>query len=166
MIETYIKISRINFWLITILIILIPVSKEFKLLLWGTRTSGEVVSLKISHNKSSPNGSRAEREADYDFMCVVIEFKTKDAVVRMNGPAYVKYDLGERVTIIYDDKNPAHCIMPTLAYLYSIQHSLWLIPILMVWIAFYTSFAPPKSFLRHKLKKRSPSRDFDLPEKR
>lgn len=153
MVETYIKISRTSFWLIIVLILLIPVSKEFRLLVWGTRTSGEVVSFKITHAQSLQEGTSAEREADYDFKCAVIEFRTKDAVVRMNGPAYVKYDLGQWVAIIYDEKNPDHCIMPNLAYLYSIQHSLWLIPILMVWIAFYTSFAPPKSFLMPKLKK-------------
>jgi hypothetical protein len=66
----------------------------------------------------------------------------------MCGPENVFYEIGEKVRVIYDKRNPNRCMILSFAYLYSSPNAL--IPgfLLLIWIAFYTSFTKPET--RHK----------------
>lgn len=150
MIESYINISKNKFWLVTFLILLLPVSKDTLLLLFGTRTTAEVVGYRIVHTKPSYGESYYKSKPDYSYKCAVFQFRTKNAIVKMNGAPYINYDPGEKRTVIYDAKDPSKCIMPNLPYLYGFRRCILPILLLIVWIAIYTSFRPPKSFIKIK----------------
>gem|GEM_PF-2987934 len=155
MIETYINISKNKFWIITLLILLVPISKETRLLLFGKRTTAEVVSYRIYHSQSSLQETTYRSRGDYSYKCAVFQFRTENAIVKMDGPAYVKYDLGEKRNVIYDAKHPEKSIMPNIAYLYGFRRCILPILLLLVWIALYTSFKPPKSYIKIKLPEKS-----------
>lgn len=125
-------------------------------MLFGTRTLAEVVSYKIAHSKLPIGGSIiGGPPPDYTHKCAVFQFRAGKAVIRMNGPQWINYDLGEKRKVIYDAKNPLKCIMPNIPYLYGFRRCILPILLLLVWIAIFTSFKPPKSYIKLKLPEKS-----------
>lgn len=137
-------------------------------MLFGTRTMAEVVSYKIAHSKLPISGSNIGGvPPDYTYNCAVFQFSAGNAVIRMNGPQWIKYDLGEKRRVIYDARHPEKSIMPNIAFLYGFRRCILPILLLLVWVAIYTSFRPPKSYIKIKLPEKSnhtspPSSNQDL----
>jgi hypothetical protein len=114
---------------------LLPISKQWKLLIFGVRTTGVAVDYKILN-------SRAEYNSEYA-KTTIFQYKVGNTAYRILGPSNSVYELGEERRIIYDQKRPSKSMIPSLAYLYSFHRIIIPILILLVWIAFYTSFTPP-----------------------
>ena len=142
--EYILKVSKARFYFILILILLLPVSKKYKLLLFGERTEGvvvdyaEMIHLPVNyidwHN------------------CAIIRFDANKETHYMRGPEDVMYEPGRKMKVIYDRKNPSKSLIPTFTYFYSIPNALIPGILLLLWIAFYTSFAPA-GVAFHKKKK-------------
>lgn len=128
--EITFKISRLQFWAVTLLILLLPLSSKYKLIIWGERTIGRV----IEHKKVV--GGRLSGHDTYS----VIQFKTDSVTVRMYGPENTVYKLGEPITVFYNRDNPEDCLILTFAYIYTGRSAIIPFVLLLVWIAFYTAF--------------------------
>jgi len=131
---TLLKISKLKFFVILFLILLIPVSKKYRLLLFGTRTEGIAVGYGESQGMSTlPTGY------DYTFF----RFDTQTGSFEIRGPENVIYELGDKARVIYDKRDPNKCIIFSFDYLYSSPNAMLPGVLLLFWIAFYTSFVIP-----------------------
>jgi hypothetical protein len=142
----YIKISKLKFYGILFLILLIPVSKKYRLLLFGIRVEGIAVGYGEWEMRSNIPGN-------YEY--TLFQFQTEKGNFEIRGPENVIYELGEKARVIYNKKNPNKCMILSFAYLYSSPNALIPGIILLLWIAFYTSFTKPEK--RHKLYHKSSS---------
>lgn len=136
----YFKISKLKFYVILFLILLIPVSKKYRLLLFGIRTEGIAVGY-------GEEDGRSAIPDNYDY--TLFQFETENGNFKIRGPENFIYEPGEKARIIYNKKNPNNCMILSFAYLYSTPNALIPGIILLLWIAFYTSFTKPEK--RHTL---------------
>lgn len=135
----YFNISKLKFYVILILILLIPVSKKYRLLIFGVRTEGIAVGY-------GENEIRSTAPAYFDH--TLFRFDTEKGSFEIRGPENIIYNLGEKARVIYDKKNPNKCMILSFAYLYSAPNAMIPGVLLLLWIAFYTSFAKPDT--KHK----------------
>lgn len=135
--EISFRVSKTQFWIITLLILLLPVSSKYKLLIYGKKTEGVVV----NHKKVTAGLSRI---GGYDIYSV-IQFTADSLTVRMYGPENTIYDIGERLTVIYDRNNPRKCIIFSLGYLYTTTGVVLPAIVLLLWLAFYLAFKERKT---------------------
>ena len=128
--EISFKISRLQFWLVTLLILLLPLSSRYKLILRGEKTVGIVV----DHQKVG--SSRLSGSDTFS----VIQFQTDSVTVRMYGPENTMYELGDSITVYYDKKRPENCMILTFGYIYTGRSAIIPFVLLLIWIAFYLAF--------------------------
>ena len=131
----YFKISKLKFYVILFLILLFPVSKKYRLLLFGIRTEGIAVGYGEWEMSSTIPGN---------FEYTLFQFQTDKGSFVIRGPENVIYELGEKARVIYNKRNPDKCMILSFAYLYSSPNALIPGIILLLWIAFYTSFTRPE----------------------
>jgi len=130
--EVSFSISKLQFWIITLLILLLPISSKYKLILFGGKAEGTVV----VHQKIATGFSRLN---GYDTFAV-IEFKTDSATVRMYGPENFVYEIGDKFNVYYDKSNPKNCMILTLGFIYTGRSIVLPGIILIIWLAFYLAF--------------------------
>lgn len=145
--EISFKISRLQFWAVTLLILLLPLSSKYKLILWGEKTVGTVV----DHKKVGFG-----RLSEYDTYSV-IQFNADSKSVRMYGPENTIYELGDSITVYYDKRKPENCMILNFSYIYTGRSAIIPFVLLLVWIAFYNAFKDKK------LDKASSQNDPELP---
>lgn len=143
--EISFRISRLQFWAVTLLILLFPLSSKYKLILWGEKTLGTVV----DHKKVG-----FSRLSEYDTYSV-IQFNAGSKTVRMYGPENTIYELGDSITIYYNKNNPQNCMIFSFAYIYTSRSAIIPFVLMLVWIAFYNAFkdkkvVKPNSFKEQK----------------
>jgi hypothetical protein len=126
------RISRKNFWFITFLIVLLPISSKYRLLIFGKRTQGVVVANEVK-------SSAFYQSHGYDTY-PVIEFTTDSLTLRMYGPENASYEVGHRFTVIYNPDNPYSCMILTLSYFYTGRGVILPGTIMLLWISFYLTF--------------------------
>jgi hypothetical protein len=140
----YFKISKLKFYVILILILLIPVSKKYRLLIFGTWTEGIAVGYGENEVRST---------APVRFDHTLFRFETEKGSFEIQGPESIIYNLGDKTRVIYAKKNPGHCMIFSFASLYSAPNAVIPGVLLLLWIAFYTSFSvaekKTKVYLRH-----------------
>ncbi|MCB8964696.1 MAG: DUF3592 domain-containing protein [Bacteroidales bacterium] len=133
--EISFEISRLQFWVVTVLILLLPLSSKYKLIVMGEKTTGRV----IGHQKVSSG-----RLSEHDTYSV-IQFQAGTATVRMYGPENTIYELGDTVTVYYSNENPRNCMIPSLPFIYTGRSAIIPFIMLLVWVAFYNAFKYIKS---------------------
>jgi hypothetical protein len=129
-----IKPTNTLFWIIILLILLLPVGKNYGLFLFGGRTEGIATHI---HNYYSPFSSLGGSEP---IRYSVFDFKVNGYTYSIEGLSNLNFVDGEKCKIIYKKKNPWRCIIPSLSYLYLSSNAVFSATLLIVWIAFYTSF--------------------------
>jgi hypothetical protein len=132
----YFKISKLKFYAILVLILLIPVSKKYRLLIFGVWTEGIAVGY-------GENEIRSASPAYFDH--TLFRFETEKGSYTIRGPENIIYDLGSRTRVIYEKKDPDKCMILSFSYLYSGPNAMVPGVLLLVWIAFYTSFTRPEN---------------------
>jgi hypothetical protein len=137
--KLYFKISKLQFYVILFLILLIPVSKKYRLLLFGERTEG----IAIAYGESN-----VRHTAPVDFDYTLFRFHTEKGSFEIKGPENFIYKPGDRVRVIYNKSDPDQCMILSFSYLYLSPNAMIPGVLLLFWIAFYTSFAKPER--RHK----------------
>jgi hypothetical protein len=137
----YFKISKLQFYVILFLILLIPVSKNYRLLIFGTRTEG----IAVGHGEM-----RIADPGTIEY--TVFQFQTVKGSFVIRGPENVIYKPGEKVKVIYNSKNPNKCMILSFTYLYASANAMISGILMLLWIAFYTSFTKPE---RHKISRKS-----------
>lgn len=124
------KISTSRFWIITILIILIPIYGNWKLLLNGKKADGVVVTIEKE--------SIGQLFSYYS----IIQFKAGQETINLRGPENVEYAIGREFKVLYLPKDPNQAILMTIKGIYLNRYTAVSIVLLLLWMAFYLSFTP------------------------
>ena len=127
------SISKWAFYAICLLILILPISRHWRLLAGGKNAIGEAGPYERYMVERFIGG----KEAVY---ASTIEFQYEGQVYTTRGPANYEYRQGRRIILRVDPGNPAdHCIL-TFSGLYLNNYSILPLFLLTVWAAFYLSF--------------------------
>ena len=127
------RISRWAFGGICLLIILLPVSRHWRLLISGERAKGTVQAY-VYRMAEDMGGER------YPVETSEIEFEVGGVIHKAYGPANYEYKRGRTVSIFYNPDDPGvHCVA-TFTGFYLNYYAVFPIVLLAVWYAFYLSF--------------------------
>jgi len=130
------KVYRISKWVfagICILILLLPVSRHWKLLTTGERTTGTVTQMVRRIMEKRPGERYPVQASEIEFMVNGIPYKTY-------GPSNFEYREGRQLTIFFDRKTPSENCVCTFTGFYLNNYVVLPIVLLTVWAAFYLSF--------------------------
>lgn len=131
--EINVYVSRPLFWTITICLLLLPISMQYKILLWGVKTTGEVVPIqKIDLRQVSGR---------YRHSASIIHFDAGGQTVQIFGPENTNYQIGELIPIVYEKKNPQNCMVYSFSQIFFVPKTSIALILLIIWLAFYFSFA-------------------------
>lgn len=126
-----IQVNNKLFYLVITLLLILPLGRHLDLFLFGERTEGVADHLTYVDFAGDGRGT---------FTSMVFKFDAENRSYTIEGPVNVKYLFDEKCKIIYKKGNPLNCIIPTFTYLYLSPQASISFFILIVWIAFYTSF--------------------------
>jgi hypothetical protein len=126
------KLDYRHFLLVTILIFVLPVVKEWRLLLTGTRVEGTVTGIqqKVSGDET------LLRSVEFR---AIIEYEFGGQKQILPGPENLRYKTGRKVPLILQPGNEDEIIIATLSGFYVQKRSIALIIVLILWIAIYTT---------------------------
>lgn len=124
------KITGLRFFIITVLILLIPIYSNWRLLLNGNKTEGVVV--KTSKDNIGQLYS----------IFSIIQYSVADKTYQLKGFENVEYPLGKKFTVLFNPKNPHEAILYNFKGIYFNRTTAFAIVMLVLWIAFYLSFSP------------------------
>jgi hypothetical protein len=130
------KVYRISKWAfggICLLILLLPVSRHWKLLTSGERTRGTVRAY-VYRMAENMGGEPYPVEASE------IEFEVDGVIHKAYGPANYEYKQGRTVRIFYKQADPGENCVATFTGFYLNYYAVFPIVLLAVWYAFYLSF--------------------------
>lgn len=153
------RVYRISKWAfvgICFLILLLPVSRHWKLITTGERTSGKVTG--YGYCMEEGDGDRYPEKASE------IEFGAGGIIHKTYGPPNLEYRLGRTLTIIYNENDPGKNCVATFTGFYLNYYTAIPIVLLAVWYAFYLSFNNYRKRIKSGKIKQEFSR-FELPKK-
>jgi hypothetical protein len=143
-----IRISRYQFYIITFLILLLPLSSSWKLLLFGEKTKGIVTGHIKKYvqggNYASPSFEKTS----------VIQYSDGKQYYEFYGPEEIVYPVGKEITIFYNPKKPKKFLMFNFVGLFFSQKMIFPGVLLIVWAAFYLTVVQnqTKQSSRNRLK--------------
>lgn len=127
------SISKILFWTVMLLILLLPLGRHWRLLSFGERTTGKVENYTY-YKKISMMGEDQMVEA------AEVHFTVGDSIVKVFGPDDYFMELGRSIPVFYSQRDPSHHVLFTFACLYMRSYSILPLILIFVWWAFYLSF--------------------------
>jgi hypothetical protein len=127
------SISKWAFWGICLLIVILPVSRHWKLLTTGERVDGTVTGMVIR-----PLETRVV-EPEISYVCEIV-FEADDSLHRAFGPPNFEYATGRNIRVYYDPADPSRNCLFTFSGFYLESYTALPVALLMVWAAFYLSF--------------------------
>jgi hypothetical protein len=108
------KVYRISKWAfggICLLILLLPVSRHWRLLISGERTTGTVTEYAYRMIENRVGGRYAAEASE-------IEFEVEGVIHKTYGPDNFEYKRGRLLTIFYDPKDPGENCVATISGFY------------------------------------------------
>jgi hypothetical protein len=132
----FMKVYSISKWAfrgICLLILLLPVSRHWKLLTTGGRTTGTVT----QYTARIVEDIMGERDLE---QASEIEFKVDGVVHLTYGPNNYEYDVGRTLKVFYTQKDPSHNCIATFSGFYLSNYTILPLILITVWYAFYLSF--------------------------
>jgi hypothetical protein len=127
------SISKWAFYGICLLIIALPLSREWKLLARGEKSTGTVVAYRMVLHKPR----FGEQELVY---VSEVRFRAGDSTYITQGPFEFEYTMGRSVPVRYEPDDPTHNCLVTFSALYLTYYTVLPVILLMLWGAFYLSF--------------------------
>ena len=123
------SISKWTFRGICLLILLLPVSRHWRLLTGGERTTGTVTRY-------------MERREDsrYPVEASEIEFLVDGRIHKAYGPANYEYEQGRTLQIFYARNDPSTNFVASFSGFYLSGYTILPLILITVWYAFYLSF--------------------------
>jgi len=119
------------------MIILLPVTTQYRLLLFGNYTTGVVVGEEYVRTL----GISALGPEKYS----VIQFSTADGkVVEFYGPENFDYQVGSILRVVYNPAKPTECMVFSLGALYTGRNAIIPGILFLLWMAFYLAFRNKK----------------------
>ncbi len=147
------KVYSINKWAfygICVLILALPVSRHWKLLIGGEGAPGTVTGF-TRYNHENRFG-KVER-----IFASEVQFRAGDSIYTAHGPDDFQLERGRTLRVIYDPDDPTHNCLIAFSGFYLNNYAALPIILLVLWASFYLSF---NSYMN---KKRA-SRTADLAE--
>lgn len=138
--KTY-TISGWTFAVVCLLILALPLSRKWKLIIRGEKAGG-VVSAYRPVVKEHADDSKT-----LDYASEVL-FRAGDSTYVARGPESIRYKQGRRVTVLYDPEDPGRNSILTFSALYLSDYSALPLVLLILWGAFYLSFNNYSRFAR------------------
>lgn len=126
-----IRIPKYQFYLITLLILLLPLSSSWRLLIFGEKTKGVVMGVRkviVKGGLDSP--ASLERTS-------IIRFTSGDKYYEFTGPGEIIYPAGKEITVFYNPRNPEKFLMFNFAGLFLSEKMIIPGVLLIIWAAFY-----------------------------
>lgn len=142
------SISKWAFYSICVLILALPVSRQWKLLVNGKKTTGTVTDY-TPVSRETPDGM-----VTIDYVSK-IEFIAGDSTCLAYGPRDYEYESGRTLRILYDPENPSNCCILSFSGFYLNNYLVLPLILLVLWAAFYLSFNKYVKPSRRKPTKRS-----------
>lgn len=130
------KVYRISKWAfggICLLILLLPVSRHWRLLSTGERTTGTVTRYTIRVAEEIVSEIDLVRASE-------IEFEVDGVIHQTYGPPNYEYETGRNMTVFYMQKDPSHNCIATFSGFYLSNYTVLPIVLITFWYAFYLSF--------------------------
>jgi len=127
------SISRWAFYGICLLIIVLPVSRYWELILRGRTAEGVVLKYERFLKKRRIGEDRMENASTVAFSCEGTTYTTR-------GPLNYEFRQGRTVKVRYDPEDPAHNCILTFSGFYLNDYSILPLFLMIVWGAFYLSF--------------------------
>lgn len=140
--KTY-SISRWTFLIVSILILALPVSRRWRLILNGEKATGVVTDYRPVLRRNTSDTKTVERVS-------VVRFRVDDSLRVAFGPEGLEYRTGRRVGVLYDPENPDKNCIFTFTGLYLTDYSALPLILLILWGAFYLSFNNYSKYARKK----------------
>lgn len=127
------SISKWTFRGICVLILLLPVSRHWKLLTTGSQTTGTVTQYTSRIVEDIMGERNLEQASEIEF--------TVDGVSHLtHGPKNYEYDVGRTLKVFYTQKDPSHNCIATFSGFYLSNYTILPMVLITVWLAFYLSF--------------------------
>ena len=139
------SISKWTFFGICLLIVTLPLSRQWKLIASGERATGTVKEFTMIVHENIAG----EREIQY---VSEVQFKSKGQVLKAYGPSGYEYNAGRSIRLIYNDADPSEYCLLTFSGFYFNNYLILPIVLLVVWVSFYLSF---NSYSKKKRQSRS-----------
>ena len=127
------SISKILFWVVMVLILLLPLGRHWRLLSFGERVTGTVMEYS-RHKKVDMFGEEQLIEASE------VHFMAGDSLVKTLGPVEFEMDRGKSIAVYYMPGNPSRNCLFNFACLYMSSYSILPLILIFVWWAFYLSY--------------------------
>jgi hypothetical protein len=127
------SISKWAFYGICLLIILLPASRNWQLLLRGRTATGVTGAYEVFILEGRVGGDRMEYASNISFPCKGTTYITR-------GPLNYQYRPGRTVKVRYDPADPNHNCLLTFSGIYLNNYAILPLILLTVWGAFYLSF--------------------------
>ena len=126
------RLNIIHFLLVFVLIMVLPVLKEWDMLLSGERIEGVVIETKkkITGQESLIRGVEFRSIIRYDY---------NNQAYFIDGPENLVYETGKKIPLIVHPEKEGEVIIANLAGFYIHRRSIALIVVLILWIAIYTT---------------------------
>ena len=124
------RISKKQFYIITVLFLLLPFSLQWKLFLFGTKTTWIVVRHTHPYSTFAAN---TESRSTYS----IIQFEANNKQIEFRGLEDLKYPIGKKVNIIYNTRKPSQFVMLNFAGLFLSNKMIIPVVFLIIWFAFY-----------------------------
>lgn len=138
--KTY-RISSLTFVIVTLLIMVLPVSRKWRLILHGKKATGVVSVYKPVVRKNADDAKTLDYASE-------IRFRAGDSLHVALGPLGLKYKRGRTVGVLYDPDDPGRNCILTFTGLYLSDYSALPLLLLILWGAFYLSFNNYSKFAR------------------
>ena len=130
------KVYRISKWTflgVCLLILALPVSRHWRLLIKGERATGKVTQYE-ERVKEDFTGEKYLKVAS------VIEFSVNGVMYRTYGPTDYEYKLGRALLVFYNKKDPTVNCVATFTGFYLNNYAVLPVILIMVWYAFYLTY--------------------------
>lgn len=127
------SISKWAFRGICLLILILPVSRHWRLLTTGEKAAGTVIHYTLTAKEDIAGNKKL-------FYASEIQFDADRERHLAYGPMNYEYTPGRKVIVFYDRKDPSSYCISTFTGFYLNNYIVLPIILLTVWIAFYLSF--------------------------
>ncbi|MCP4311056.1 MAG: DUF3592 domain-containing protein [Bacteroidetes bacterium] len=127
------SISKLVFWAVMVMIVLLPMSRHWRLLSGGERTEGTVQGFS-RHLDQNMFG-----EAELTWASEV-RFRVGDSLLVTLGPVDYEMEIGKTIPVYYNRRDPSKNCLFNLSCLYYTSYTILPVILIIVWYAFYLSF--------------------------
>ena len=120
------------FWFILILILLLPFTRNWKLLVFGDYTKGKVKEVKTTVDIMDKTFG-----GETSFSVIIYSVNGKE--YKVDGPIDLKLSEGKILNIAYNKENPKEYLIINLRTIYLSKLVILPFVLLVIWISFYLS---------------------------